>query len=441
MRYIINKMNEAKVDDTNDSIVVVGSLGMDNTLTLGAEMMSSNIRTVRQDGDTFTNHHSGSNSNSNSNSVMTLNVENERLYFDSELKKLRTQLDQTKRDNLNLRKQLDDAKRRNANEEFVDIKDYALVEKIEFSLNETNNIYTDETKFKPAFEYLIKCLWGIIATEYNEKNLAAIQSIKENLLLKLDKTGQLLSPDEASDKIELEFANLKRDALSLKDKVDGQNKFLKSLLENLPVSLSTTSSMGIEPEPKTEPTNDTVVQTNGYEDPEISPSTSPSESFSRHLDKILNNNPTTSAEKPTTSANEPVVEPASDQTKPDMYVYNVNGFMAVNTQPDDANVTDNDDDSKLTPANTSTTTTSHSTITSTTTPTTNDDDTKRNDLPLYQCPKCNTSIDSRLISFQVFSKHLENCDAENNLTCMFCLRSFKKEDENAYINHVNEHIN
>lgn len=59
---------------------------------------------------------------------------------------------------------------------------------------------------------------------------------------------------------------------------------------------------------------------------------------------------------------------------------------------------------------------------------------------IYQCPKCNTSIDPQQIAYEVFLKHMQNCDVERNLVCMFCLRSFTKEDEDDYVDHVNSHM-
>ena len=58
---------------------------------------------------------------------------------------------------------------------------------------------------------------------------------------------------------------------------------------------------------------------------------------------------------------------------------------------------------------------------------------------IYNCPKCNTSINSNQISYDAYKTHFKYCNVDKYNVCMFCLTLFHKTDDN-YIPHINCHL-
>lgn len=59
---------------------------------------------------------------------------------------------------------------------------------------------------------------------------------------------------------------------------------------------------------------------------------------------------------------------------------------------------------------------------------------------LFQCPKCHTSIDQSSISYDMYEIHVQECDTDKNLTCMFCYLLFDKSKVNEYTEHIEQHL-
>ena len=59
---------------------------------------------------------------------------------------------------------------------------------------------------------------------------------------------------------------------------------------------------------------------------------------------------------------------------------------------------------------------------------------------IYLCPKCNTSFDSSRISTKRYEMHLNECDANNKLVCVFCSKLFDKKEQKPYETHIQSHL-
>jgi hypothetical protein len=57
----------------------------------------------------------------------------------------------------------------------------------------------------------------------------------------------------------------------------------------------------------------------------------------------------------------------------------------------------------------------------------------------FTCHICKTSVDSNIVTFSSFEKHVSECDA-NKLVCFYCLVQFEKNELEAYQAHVQDHL-
>jgi hypothetical protein len=60
---------------------------------------------------------------------------------------------------------------------------------------------------------------------------------------------------------------------------------------------------------------------------------------------------------------------------------------------------------------------------------------------LFKCPKCDTTIESSLLTETQIDYHLKHCD-ENKLVCIFCLKLYNKTDDDQidYQTHLQRHV-
>jgi hypothetical protein len=60
---------------------------------------------------------------------------------------------------------------------------------------------------------------------------------------------------------------------------------------------------------------------------------------------------------------------------------------------------------------------------------------------LFKCPKCDTTIESSLLTETQIDYHLKHCD-ENKLVCIFCLKLYNKTDDDQidYQTHLQKHV-
>jgi hypothetical protein len=190
-------------ENADDSIVVVTSLTLDSNSSGGD---GQSIKIVR-DGSSMA-----------SSSVVTINQENECFYLESELKRLKLQLNEFKGENSRLKHSLDQLIANNnasrnqplTPESFIDVNEYSVAEKIEHHLAEADKLFKDETHFKLAMEYLVKNLWSTIAHQYNEKNLENLKLIRDSLLIKLDRSNELVNCGNNVGMLETEFEAFKK---------------------------------------------------------------------------------------------------------------------------------------------------------------------------------------------------------------------------------------
>ena len=65
-----------------------------------------------------------------------------------------------------------------------------------------------------------------------------------------------------------------------------------------------------------------------------------------------------------------------------------------------------------------------------------------NDALIYQCPKCQVSIEAQQIAFDVYERHVAECDMSKYHVCVFCLRLFDKSltSDRRFEAHINRHL-
>lgn len=60
--------------------------------------------------------------------------------------------------------------------------------------------------------------------------------------------------------------------------------------------------------------------------------------------------------------------------------------------------------------------------------------------PVYQCPSCKTTIDPKTMAWEMFMRHVRECDVTRQNVCIFCLRIFPKKDTDDFEEHVQSHM-
>ena len=60
---------------------------------------------------------------------------------------------------------------------------------------------------------------------------------------------------------------------------------------------------------------------------------------------------------------------------------------------------------------------------------------------LFKCPKCDTTIETSILTQSQIDHHLKNCN-ENKLVCIFCLKLYDKTDDEQidYETHLQKHV-
>lgn len=146
-----------------------------------------------------------------SNSVMTVNEENECFKLENELACVRARLAELTAENESLKKQTKNRTRGvSENDGFIDVSSLSLAEKIEHHLGETDGMFDDDDRFKPAMDYLVKNLWSIIAHEYDEKSLQSTRLIRDSLLGKFERVNELIGCARTASLLETELETLKK---------------------------------------------------------------------------------------------------------------------------------------------------------------------------------------------------------------------------------------
>ena len=149
-----------------------------------------------------------------SNSVMTVNEANECFKLESELSKVRAQLNQVLTENESLKRRLNILPEphtlKRSPDEFIDIKSYNLAEQIERHLHETDTLFRSENDFKPAMENLVRNLWSIIARELDERTLERTRMTVESLSMKLDHANELIICANQAGLLETELSTLRK---------------------------------------------------------------------------------------------------------------------------------------------------------------------------------------------------------------------------------------
>jgi hypothetical protein len=272
---------------------------------------------------------------SHENSHLSLQAENQTLKRQCEALKLRLE-NFTKVASSPLANENSDPK-----DEFVDVNCLVIFEKIEAHLKEANRIFTDNSKYKEAFVYLVKNFWSLTAYMYSDSNLHQAKHLRDELLKKIEQidlsnitntttssimnqsgfeTSSSMSPLSSSMarndgelfssmNIDIELLqNCKTTTDSLQARLVEQNNMLKSFikdmeeknfeeekaakLEKLKSKLSNENSSKLSSLNEEVQRNDKelkIEKTETEDDENFSPGSSPSSFFMKKFDRLLRN--------------------------------------------------------------------------------------------------------------------------------------------------------
>ena len=388
------------------------------------------------------------------------------------------------------------------NESFVDITATNLCADIENCLEETNKRLTDENNVKDSFEFLISKLADLVMFQYNSKDLVQLTRLKNDLfrkmnsidekiqksimyekkIIEIENTRERLSMElnavkaaysckqmidtSQIDTLSSEFMKWKEEIKAIHLKVQDQNLLIKELTEkckpkieekitplpeiqfvvtqtndNFDETLIITQKFDNLPPNNDIPKpieivkNDTKTNDEDNNDSDsssdASPGTSPSygfenliRSFSKHnKDDDKNKYPSYSIldsnNFDTMTNNQTLLPTTDDNFNPNQN--QINSKDNQNNKFNDSvhlnNTNFSNYDSFINPEN----------------------EKKSLNTNTYECPFCSVIVEKETVNYEVFVEHVNKC-SENTLTCMFCLKLFKKDENSLYIKHVDEHV-
>ena len=344
------------------------------------------------------------------------------------------------------------------NDPFVDVMATNLCEEIETCLEETNRYLIDEKHIKPAFEHMIVKLSSLVQLQYSSKDLVEHSRLKNELCKKLhlidekiqrsaeneQKIGEIKNAYERlkteldsikaansckqmvdSSQIDLltnEFMKWKEEIRSLHSKVQEQNSLIQELTEKCkPLIDDKKSQLEISFNIKNNETlivEDPVVaivkdetkpiEIAKKEEPfdNVSPGTSPNIGFGNLINAYQSYEIINTIRSDSLDDNETVLPTP---------------FSNFDGNQDNSN--DEDNRTILPNINTST----------------DDDEDNRKSLQVHQCPFCSVAVSKDSVTFDLFVEHVNSCDNTQS-TCIFCLKMFKKDKQNEFLEHVNGHV-
>jgi hypothetical protein len=424
--------------------------------------------------------------------------------LEQQINALNLRLNDCKTENKELKEMFDSLDRNKCakmiNNEYVDVQNIILAEKIEQYLTETNRLLKDETQFKLAFNYLINHFWSIIAFQYNDENLDKVKRLRDCLLEKIDSIDKKIQnsnlnltslSNESSINVidfESELDVFKHSANQIKNKIAHQNEIVKNLIHSFAISNteSTTESNSQKSDSTTTSRQQKEADNEHEKEDEeedgnsvISPSSSPTsfvfDYFANKYKSVKDRNPSlvdqssASALSSLNTLTEQQVEQTAQQNeqKPvnnDYFYYHVNDYIAIDKTmelheelwPKKDELVNND--SVLSSANSSFARINDSYTNETRdpavfidskltpiepSPATSSSSSTNQKNSNYECPFCKLSADPASISYNLFEEHVSECERSNEslLFCMFCLKSFNKDsDQQIYREHIDSHL-
>jgi hypothetical protein len=363
-------------------------------------------------------------------------IENENIYLKTELSQLKST---TSYDGNNSITTLNDP--------FVDITSTNICADIETYLEETNCRLTDERAIKTSFEYLVNKLSALVSLQYNAKDLEKVTNLKNELFKKLyfidEKFQKSVSTEEKLNEIEsaydrlniefnavkatisckqmidsnqidaltAEFLKWKEEIRALHEKVKEQNVLIHQLVQKCEPLIENKRQMNVDviesqQEGTVKPVDIKIKEEDNRFD-YITPGTSPSQGFGSIIRAIT-------------------------------------GHIRGNTNNNFASFDIIDNDLSTIRSN-SNNETLIATTDSSYLPHRPEDDRNyeslldgRKSLDVYECPVCLTQVSKDMVSIEAFTEHVNQCDRES-LSCVFCLKLFKKSQEVEFMRHVQEH--
>jgi hypothetical protein len=360
------------------------------------------------------------------------------------------------------------------NDPFVDIAATSLCADIENCLEETNKRLTDENQIKASFEFMITKLSNLVTFQYNSKDSLQLTRLKDELIKKMsiidDKIQKsivnekrIAEIERAYDRLNVElgavrtaygckqmvdssqidaltseFMKWKEEIKAVYLKVQDQNSLIKELTEKCKPLLEEKNNQNNTPssvvanflKQENDSFNETIIielpanetpkpleindqaNNNHSTSPPVSPGTSPNVGFANLIRSMTRNN--------------------SNDDRFQSYTFINNELNTI--RPDHTLIPKTDEryDSSTNQNNTNTNINNNSHETNST------DDESKESLKIYQCPICNVTVEKESFPFEGFLEHVNKCDSDS-LTCIFCLKLFKKTDSNSYVKHVQEH--
>jgi hypothetical protein len=236
------------------------------------------------------------------------------------------------------------------------------------------------------------------------------------------------------EKLSLGLANeinmIREETNMFKNKIKKQNELIKILINNCSPSQHDSSSSidnnnksisTIESVSQLEKVSNPIQNDNSDEEDDdyLSPGSSPTEFVLDKISKFRLKKSKTSQIEPKDTETDTLTEENVNLPKEDFtYMYNLNGFIAVDSNLKYGNQLDNETNSN---SNMPTTSNRESSI--------------------FKCPKCQISIDSNQLSANTIYQHVNICDLDKYNVCMFCLRLFSNTNEvEEYKTHVENHL-
>lgn len=364
---------------------------------------------------------------------------------------------------------------------FVDIAATSLCADIENCLEETNKRLTDENQIKASFEYMITKLSNLVTFQYNSKDSVQLTCLKDELIKKITEIDDKIQKSIVNEKriaeieraydrlnVELgavrtaygckqmvdssqidaltsEFMKWKDEIKAVYLKVQDQNSLIKELTEKCkPLLEEKINQNNTPPSSVVVPNvlkqeNDSFNETIIIELP-ANETPKPLEIVTNINNQANNNNNNHSTSPPVSPGTSPNV--GFENLFRSMFRHNSNDDKSFTFINDDLNTirpdhtliptTDERYDSSSNQNNTNTNIINNSHETN------NTDDESKKSLQIYQCPICSVIVERESFSFEAFYEHVNKCDSDS-LTCIFCLKIFKKSENNSFVKHVQEH--
>ena len=393
--------------------------------------------------------------------------ENENLYFKNYCQQLESQISRMK---TTITAFDDDNNSITAiNDPFVDVAATSLCADIENCLEETNKRLTDENQIKSSFEYMITKLSNLVTFQYNSKDLVQLTRLKDELIKKMSLIDEKIQKSIVNEKkiveieraydrlnVELgavrtaygckqmvdtsqidalttEFMKWKEEIRAIHSKVQDQNALIKELTEKckplldekLHSNTTPTVASAFVKQENDSSSETLIIDLPAFELPK------PIEIVTNINNQVKNND------------NHRSSQPVSPGTSPDVGFANLIKSMNINNNNDRYIIIDNDlntmrNNQTLIPTADDSFDLSSNQINQNTNNNSSTDEESRKSLQIYQCPICNVIVERDTFGFEEFYEHVNKCDSDS-LTCIFCLKLFKKSDSDSFVKHVEQH--